>query len=108
MSDSSERERRRVAKSRQIPDAYELDQDVEQHDDTDTRHERERQVSPRVLRFTGRTSPQVVAEQQKKLEAWIDQQGYRAASEPEIAGYDPPWTPGALRRNEILIRVLPE
>lgn len=61
-----------------------------------------------VLRFAGRSSPQVVAEQQKKLEAWIDQQGYRAASEPEIAGYDPPWTPGALRRNEILIRILPE
>jgi hypothetical protein len=23
----------------------------------------------------------------------------------EFAGYDPPWTPGPLRRNEILIRL---
>ena len=27
------------------------------------------------------------------------------AGEPEIASYDPPWTPGPLRRNEILIRI---
>jgi hypothetical protein len=28
-----------------------------------------------------------------------------AGDDVEFAGYDPPWTPGPLRRNEVLIRL---
>lgn len=31
--------------------------------------------------------------------------GLQTAGDPIYAGYDPPWTPGPLRRNEVLIRV---
>ena len=58
-----------------------------------------------VIRFAGRIATEVCQNQQSQLEAWIDKQGYETAGEAEIAGYDPPWTPGPLRRNEILIRV---
>lgn len=40
-----------------------------------------------------------------ELRAKIAALGLEAAGEPIHAGYDPPWTPGPLRRNEVLIRV---
>ena len=60
-----------------------------------------------VLRFSGRLSSDAVTLNLAKLEAWIEKQDLTTAGEPETAGYDPPWTPGPLRRNEILIRVQP-
>jgi len=32
-------------------------------------------------------------------------QGFEGEPQAEAAGYDPPFTPGPLRRNEILIRL---
>ena len=59
-----------------------------------------------VIRFSGRNDLDVCQQQQKVLESWIEQRGLTSSGESEIAGYDPPWTPGPLRRNEILIRVV--
>jgi len=58
-----------------------------------------------VIRFAGRFNPETCQQQQIELEAWIEKQGYSQIGPAEIAGYDPPWTPGLLRRNEILIRL---
>lgn len=58
-----------------------------------------------VIRFSGRVDRTAFAERQAELEAWIDSEELQAVGEPEVAGYDPPWTPGPVRRNEILIRV---
>ena len=58
-----------------------------------------------VIRFAGRLDSDIRVEQQSKLENWIETNGYTATGQTEMAGYDPPWTPGPLRRNEILIRV---
>ena len=58
-----------------------------------------------VIRFAGRDDQVLFEEQQSTLEEWIQSQGYEMEGEPEFAGYDPPWTPGPLRRNEILIRI---
>ena len=58
-----------------------------------------------VIRFAGRDDQELFEEQQSTLEEWIQSQGYEMEGEPEFAGYDPPWTPGPLRRNEILIRI---
>ncbi len=57
-----------------------------------------------VIRFSGRFNKEVQSTQQSKLEDWMSKHGFDAVGKPEIAGYDPPWTPGPLRRNEILIR----
>lgn len=57
-----------------------------------------------VIRFAGRASIDNRTQQQTKLENWMDKNGLVAVGEPEIASYDPPWTPGPMRRNEILIR----
>ena len=58
-----------------------------------------------VIRFAGRVDQDVKQQQQAKLRTWIEERGLEIAGEPEIAGYDPPWTPGRFRRNEILIRI---
>lgn len=58
-----------------------------------------------VLRFSGRMSQASIQEAEAKLREWIEGKELEAESEYEFAGYDPPWTPGPLRRNEVLIRV---
>ncbi len=58
-----------------------------------------------VIRFSGRmTSESVQAARQKLLE-WMNGNQLTADGRPELAGYDPPWTPGPFRRNEMLVRL---
>ena len=58
-----------------------------------------------VIRFAGRMKGDSVAQAEADLREWIREQGMQAEQDVECAGYDPPWTPGPLRRNEILIRL---
>ena len=60
-----------------------------------------------VLRFSGRMNQHNNVDAEKKLRDWIKSKGWGTvnASAIEYAGYDPPWTPGPMRRNEILIQV---
>lgn len=59
-----------------------------------------------VIRFTGRMDKQDLDEAEAKLRKWMETKGLAGVSEMESAGYDPPWTPGPLRRNEVLIRLV--
>jgi DNA gyrase inhibitor GyrI len=58
-----------------------------------------------VIRFSGRMDQGVLSDAEAKLRTWVKAKGLKAGSEFESAGYDPPWTPGPLRRNEVLIRI---
>ena len=58
-----------------------------------------------VIRFSGRAGNATIREMECLLRDWMDEEGLVPNGQPELAGYDPPWTPGPLRRNEILIRV---
>ena len=58
-----------------------------------------------VIRYAGRLSDETQMQRTAELENWIQTRGFETVGEPEIAGYDPPWTPGPLRRNEILFRI---
>ena len=58
-----------------------------------------------VIRFSGRLDSQAAKEQEAKLRKWMKSRGLDGVSNAEAAGYDPPFTPGPLRRNEILIRL---
>ena len=57
-----------------------------------------------VIRFAGRTNDESMRTAEQKLRSWMDVKGLVPDGDAEVAGYDPPWTPGPLRRNEILIR----
>ena len=58
-----------------------------------------------VVRFSGRMDRESIEDAEKRLREWLDEKGLAAAKDFEFAGYDPPWTPGPLRRNEVLIRL---
>jgi hypothetical protein len=58
-----------------------------------------------AVRFSGRTTDASMAAQRERLEAWIDAQGLRRLSPPVYAYYNDPFTPGPLRRNEVLYDV---
>lgn len=63
-----------------------------------------------VVRFSGQLTTQTAKESEAKLRTWMATKGLVAddaldSSGVETAGYDPPFTPGPLRRNEVLIRL---
>lgn len=58
-----------------------------------------------VIRFSGRMDDDLMSEKEDKLRQWVDAKGLPRTAGFECAGYDPPWTPSAFRRNEILIRL---
>ena len=58
-----------------------------------------------VIRFAGQLDWRVAKEQEAKLREWMKSRGLEGETKAEAAGYDPPFTPGPLRRNEVLIRL---
>ncbi|MEM9646578.1 MAG: heme-binding protein [Planctomycetota bacterium] len=58
-----------------------------------------------VIRFPGQLDVKVAAQQEAKLRQWMSSRGLHGSTQAEAAGYDPPLTPGPLRRNEVLIRL---
>jgi SOUL heme-binding protein len=56
-----------------------------------------------VVRFSGKVSPEIRESQSVALRAFILKHGLVESGRPSLAQYNPPWTPGFLRRNEILI-----
>lgn len=58
-----------------------------------------------VIIFNGRLSQDNITTHQALLEQWIEQKGYTVTGQPKVAGYNPPFTIPAMRRNEVLIPV---
>jgi diadenosine tetraphosphatase ApaH/serine/threonine PP2A family protein phosphatase len=58
-----------------------------------------------VLRFHGRYDEDTVEAKKRELVAAAEEAGYVAHGEPAFAGYDPPTTLPALRRNEVWLEV---
>ena len=57
-----------------------------------------------VLRFRGRQQGPD-DEAAGRLKAWMRDHQLAGIGEPRFAYFDPPWTPGFLRRNEVMIRI---
>ncbi|NEV62737.1 SOUL family heme-binding protein [Thiorhodococcus minor] len=58
-----------------------------------------------AVRFSGRTTDATIAEQEQALREWLEAQGLSPADAPVYAYYNDPFTPGFLRRNEVMIRI---
>ena len=56
-----------------------------------------------VHRFSGQRSAEADAAALVQLRAWMARQGLRETGKAFSASYDPPWTPGPMRRNEVLV-----
>lgn len=60
-----------------------------------------------VQRFSGARNAENDAEALARLQAWMAAEKLHALSPPVYGYFDPPWTPGFLRRNEVMRRVEP-
>lgn len=58
-----------------------------------------------VLKFAGKISEANQQAAVQKLQTWLKEHAITAEGEPVFAYFDPPWTPGFARRNEVMIRV---
>ncbi len=58
-----------------------------------------------VIRFSGVMNTKQADMNEAKARAWIASRGLEAEDIAERAGYDAPYIPGFLRRNEVLIRL---
>lgn len=58
-----------------------------------------------VYRFNGSWGAERAASARQKLGEWIAAEKLLPIGEPQMANYDPPFTPTFLRRNEVMVRV---
>jgi hypothetical protein len=58
-----------------------------------------------TIRYRGRSNPEIEKEKLAALQTWAKTQNLTTEGTPLFAYYDPPWTPGFLRRNEVLLRL---
>jgi DNA gyrase inhibitor GyrI len=58
-----------------------------------------------VLRFSGARSSKIEFESFDQLKVWMGAQGLSVSSSAVFAYFDPPWTPGFMRRNEVMLRI---
>ena len=58
-----------------------------------------------AIRFNGRSNSKVQKAKLEELRAYLEAEGLSARGNPIFAGYDPPWTPAPMRRNEVLLRI---
>jgi hypothetical protein len=58
-----------------------------------------------AISFSGRMNARLFEKKEKELRASMESDGITPKSVAIAAQYDPPWVPGLLRRNEILIDV---
>jgi hypothetical protein len=58
-----------------------------------------------VIRFSGFTGDEAVAEEQQRLEAYINSNKLVTEGPAVYAYYDPPWTLPFFRRNEIAFKI---
>jgi DNA gyrase inhibitor GyrI len=58
-----------------------------------------------VLRFSGNRNEKNEAQALASLREWMRKEGLKELSPPNYGYFDPPWTPGFLRRNEVMVRV---
>ncbi|MEO1207764.1 MAG: heme-binding protein [Pseudomonadota bacterium] len=58
-----------------------------------------------AIRFSGWATDATIADQEAKLRGWMMQNDLAPVGLPTMAYYNDPWTPGPLRRNEVLFDV---
>lgn len=57
------------------------------------------------IRYNGNNSTKNIAKHETKLRAYIEAQKLVVSGRPEYAGYDAPWVPGPMKRNEVHFRL---
>ena len=61
-----------------------------------------------AIRFSGFFRQDTIHKNKQHLSQWLQEQGLETEGDFIVAGYNPPWVPGFLARNEVLIPIKTE
>jgi hypothetical protein len=61
-----------------------------------------------AIRFSGFFRQDTIQKNKQRLSQWLQEQGIETEGDFIVAGYNPPWVPGFLARNEVLIQIKTE
>jgi len=61
-----------------------------------------------AIRFSGFFRQETIQKNKQRLSQWLQEQGLETEGDFIVAGYNPPWVPWFLARNEVLIQVKAE
>lgn len=61
-----------------------------------------------ALRFSGNARPSTINEKTEQLLKWMNDKNLTGLGMVELARYNPPFIPGFLKRNEVLMEIEPE
>ncbi|MCU0484826.1 MAG: heme-binding protein [Anaerolineales bacterium] len=61
-----------------------------------------------AIRFSGYFQQDSILKNKQRLLQWLQEQGLQPEGDFIVAGYNPPWVPGFLARNEVMIQVKSE
>lgn len=56
-----------------------------------------------AIRFNGYFNPAKIKQKREKLFRWLADHGLEADGDVIVAGYNPPWVPGFIARNEVMV-----
>lgn len=87
-----------------LPESFSYN-DAPRPQDPSVKLEELRDYTVATITFNGRLVQQNIKEHQELLENWIKQKQYSVTGSAKAAGYNPPFTIPAFRRNEVLIPV---
>jgi effector-binding domain-containing protein len=58
-----------------------------------------------AIRFSGYFQKENIRKNKQRLNLWLEEQGLETEGDFIVAGYNPPWIPGFIARNEVLIKI---
>ena len=58
-----------------------------------------------AIRFSGYFQQANINKNKERLSQWLKEEGLETEGDFIVAGYNPPWIPGFLARNEVLIKI---
>ncbi|HTY90314.1 MAG TPA: heme-binding protein [Methanocella sp.] len=57
------------------------------------------------IRFSGRMNAELADKKTRELNEWMAKSGLKPAGDYLLAQYNPPWIPGFMRRNEVIVSI---
>lgn len=58
-----------------------------------------------AVRFSGYFNADSIQKNKQRLSQWLEELGLETEGEFIVAGYNPPWVPGFLARNEVMMQI---
>lgn len=61
-----------------------------------------------AIRFSGYFQQNTINKNKERISLWLKEEGLETENDFIVAGYNPPWVPGFIARNEIMVKIKTE